>query len=53
MDRDRALAHDGPCLIGVSIDLHDCGKVLGEWGSRAAAANGGTPHRTGPPFEAV
>jgi pyruvate decarboxylase len=43
----RALAHDGPCLIEVPIDPHDCSHELREWGSRVALANGRAP-RTGP-----
>ena len=43
---DRALAHDGPCLIEVPIDSHDCSKELREWGSRVAVANGRAPRRT-------
>jgi indolepyruvate decarboxylase len=41
---ERALAHDGPCLIEVSIDPHDCSKELREWGGRVATANGRAPH---------
>jgi pyruvate decarboxylase len=48
---DRALAHDGPCLIEVPIDPHDCSKELREWGSRVAVANGRAPRRTHSPFE--
>ena len=44
---DRALAHDGPCLIEVPIDPHDCSRELREWGSRVAAANGRAPRLTG------
>ena len=40
---ERALAHDGPCLIEVPIDPHDCSKELREWGSRVAVANGRAP----------
>jgi TPP-dependent 2-oxoacid decarboxylase len=40
---ERALAHDGPCLIEVLIDPHDCSKELREWGGRVAAANGRAP----------
>ena len=40
---DRALAHDGPCLIEVPIDPHDCSPELREWGSRVAVANGRAP----------
>jgi TPP-dependent 2-oxoacid decarboxylase len=40
---DRALAHDGPCLIEVPIDPHDCSEELREWGSRVAVANGRAP----------
>ena len=29
---DRALVHDGPCLIEVPIDPHDCSEELREWG---------------------
>jgi TPP-dependent 2-oxoacid decarboxylase len=43
----RALAHDGPCLIEIPIDPHDCSKELREWGSRVAVANGHAPERTG------
>jgi indolepyruvate decarboxylase len=39
----RALAQDGPCMIEVSIDSHDCSMELREWGSRVAAANGRAP----------
>ena len=46
----QALTHDGPCLIEVAIDPHDCSKELREWGSRVAAANGRAPRR-GPPFQ--
>jgi len=42
---DRALAHDGPCLIEVPIDPHDCSRELREWGSRVAVANGRAPQR--------
>jgi TPP-dependent 2-oxoacid decarboxylase len=49
----RALAHDGPCLIEVPIDPHDCSEELREWGSRVAAANGRATRRTASPFEAV
>ena len=35
---DRALAHDGPCLIEVPIDPHDCSTELREWGRRVAVA---------------
>jgi pyruvate decarboxylase len=40
---ERALKHDGPCLIEVPIDPHDCSKELREWGSRVAVANGRAP----------
>jgi TPP-dependent 2-oxoacid decarboxylase len=50
---DLALAHDGPSLIEVSIDPHDCSRELREWGGRVAAANGRLPRRTGPHFEQV
>ena len=46
---ERALAHDGPCLIEVGIDPHDCSKELREWGGRVAAANGRAP-RIGSPL---
>jgi TPP-dependent 2-oxoacid decarboxylase len=39
----RALTHDGPCLIEVPIDPHDCSPELREWGSRVAAANAREP----------
>lgn len=39
----RALAHDGPCLIEIPIDPHDCSPQLREWGSRVAIANGRPP----------
>jgi pyruvate decarboxylase len=39
----RALAHEGPCLIEVPIDAHDCSRELREWGSRVAVANGRAP----------
>lgn len=42
---DRALAHDGPCLIEVPIDPRDCSEELREWGSRVALANGRPPQR--------
>ena len=44
---ERALGHDGPCLIEVPIDPHDCSRELREWGSRVAAANGRAPRLTG------
>lgn len=47
----RALAHDGPCLIEVPIDPHDCSEELREWGSRVAVANSRAPRRNGPHFE--
>jgi len=40
---DRALVHDGPCLIEVPIDPHDCSRELREWGSRVAVAIGRAP----------
>jgi TPP-dependent 2-oxoacid decarboxylase len=40
-----ALAHDGPCLIEVAVDAHDCSRELREWGTRVAAANGRAPRR--------
>jgi pyruvate decarboxylase len=40
---ERALAHDGTCLIEVAIDPHDCSRELREWGGRVAAANGRAP----------
>ena len=43
---DRALGHDGPCLIEVPIDPHDCSRELREWGSRVAVANGRAPRLT-------
>jgi len=43
---DQALAHDGPCLIEVAIDPHDCSRELREWGSRVAVANGRAPQRS-------
>jgi TPP-dependent 2-oxoacid decarboxylase len=43
---ERALAHDGPCLIEVPIDPHDCSEELREWGSRVAAANSRRPRLT-------
>jgi thiamine pyrophosphate-dependent acetolactate synthase large subunit-like protein len=49
----RALAHDGPCLIEVPIDPHDCSEELREWGSRVAVANGRATRRTATSFEAV
>ncbi len=48
----RALAHDGPCLIEVPIDPHDCSQELREWGSRVAVANGRAP-LTGRPSQEV
>lgn len=39
----RALAHEGPCLIEVPIDPHDCSAELLEWGSRVAVANSRPP----------
>lgn len=39
----RALSHDGPCLIEVAIDPHDCSQELREWGARVSAANGASP----------
>jgi TPP-dependent 2-oxoacid decarboxylase len=50
---DRALAHDGPCLIEVPIDPHDCSEELREWGSRIAVANGRAPRRTTSSFESA
>lgn len=50
---ERALAHDGPCLIEVAIDPHDCSKELREWGSRIAVANGRTPRETRLHFETL
>jgi TPP-dependent 2-oxoacid decarboxylase len=50
---DRALKHDGPCLIEVPIDPHDCSRELREWGSRVAAANGRAPRLTGLRLSAV
>ena len=50
---ERALAHDGPSLIEVPIDPHDCSPELREWGSRVAVANARAPRRTGAPFEEV
>ena len=44
---NTALAHDGPCLIEVAINPHDCSPELREWGGRVAAANGRAPRRTG------
>ena len=49
---ERVLAHDGPCLIEVPIDPHDCSKELREWGSRVALVNGRAP-RTGSIFPEV
>jgi thiamine pyrophosphate-dependent acetolactate synthase large subunit-like protein len=43
----RALAHDGPSLIVVPIDAHDCSRELREWGSRVAVANGRVPRAAG------
>ena len=40
---EKARTHDGPCLIEVSIDPHDCSKELREWGSRVSRANGRPP----------
>ena len=48
----QALAHDGPCLIEVPIDPHDCSKELREWGSRVAVANSRAP-RNGSIFREV
>lgn len=50
---DRALAHDGPCLIEVPIDPHDCSEELREWGSRIALTNGRAPRQTAPHFATV
>jgi thiamine pyrophosphate-dependent acetolactate synthase large subunit-like protein len=47
-----ALAHDGPCLIEVPIDPHDCSKELRAWGGRVAVVNGRAP-RIGSPFQEV
>ena len=49
----RALAHDGPCLIEVPIDPHDCSEELREWGSRVALANSRASRRTTSSFEAL
>lgn len=35
----KALAHDGPCLIEVVIDRDDCSRDLLEWGTRVCANN--------------
>ena len=43
---NQALAHDGPCLIEVPIDPHDCSKKL-RVGSRVAVANGRPAKRSG------
>lgn len=43
----RALSHDGPCLIEVAIDPHDCSQELREWGSRVAVANSRAPQLAG------
>jgi pyruvate decarboxylase len=40
---EQALTHDGPCLIEVAIDPHDCSKELREWGSCVSRANGRPP----------
>ena len=40
---EQALIHDGPCLIEVAIDPHDCSKELREWGSRVSLVNGRAP----------
>jgi thiamine pyrophosphate-dependent acetolactate synthase large subunit-like protein len=47
-----ALAHDGPGLIEVPIDPHDCSKGLRAWGGRVAVVNGRAP-RVGSPFQEV
>ena len=44
---NQALTYDGPCLIEVPIDPHDCSKKLREWGSRVAVANGRPAKRSG------
>jgi TPP-dependent 2-oxoacid decarboxylase len=43
---EQALAHDGPCMIEVAIDPHDCSTELREWGSRVAVANSRPPRTT-------
>ena len=47
---ETALEHDGPCLIEVPIDPHDCSEELREWGSRIALANGRPSRVTGAHF---
>jgi len=37
----RAQAHDGPCLIEVSIDPHDCSKELREWAAASPSPTAG------------
>lgn len=49
---DQAFAHQGPTLIEVTIDPHDCSQELREWGSRVAVANGHPSRLTGSPFGA-
>jgi thiamine pyrophosphate-dependent acetolactate synthase large subunit-like protein len=38
-----ALAHDGPCLIEVPIDPHECSKELRVWGGPVAVVVGRAP----------
>jgi pyruvate decarboxylase len=40
---EKARTHDGPCLIEVAIDPHDCSKELREWGNLVSRANGRPP----------
>lgn len=49
----EALANEGPSLIEVAIDPHDCSQELREWGSHVAVANGRPPRRTGMQYRAI
>ena len=49
----KAVANEGPSLIEVAIDPHDCSPELREWGSHVAVANGRPPRRTGMQYRAI
>ena len=41
---EKALAHDGMCLIEVKIDRDDCSRTLLKWGAQVAKNNGRPAH---------
>jgi len=45
---EKALAHDGPSLIEVTIDRDDCSKNLLSWGAHVATNNARAPRTAGP-----